>query len=419
MKVKKIMLFLYLFYILYTPIFFKNTSLLFSNFMISIVLMLLMLIPYILRKDKSILKMILNKKIMILICGIFLSSIYFMIRACLAGITNIMELRIVQNNMLIVYIIHVLIIVDKFKKYGYDCNDAIEFIFKIATVQGIICLLMLIIPSFKEIANMLFLNYAKQFEAGEYILTSRIYGISSDYTFGMPIVHAILSGICYYLALLKDRKYFIYFPFIALVSVLNSRTGVLVLIISVLISTIYYLIKYKKVKEVLKIFCVTVIIISIFVLIISFFNDRIIKFITILFQEIKIFITEGETTGTIDYLLNTHFYLPKGTNLLFGEGHRVYGEIAARYGYTATDVGLVNDLFMGGIIYIVLLYGAFFVFIFTKTEKDYIFPIKLNIFIGLIIANLKGQIFVNNTFIVFILIIMNIYFFIDKKEIED
>ena len=44
-------------------------------------------------------------------------------------------------------------------------------------------------------------------------------------------------------------------------------------------------------------------------------------------------------------------FFPEGMEFVFGRGHRVYGEAAKQAGYTASDIGFVNDMFMGGLIY--------------------------------------------------------------------
>lgn len=419
MKLKKMMIFIYLFYIIYMPRFFKSESLIFSNYAISIALLCVMIFPYIIKVDMKFFKMLLNKKIIVLIGGICLSAAYFAIRAAFKGITDLENLRIVQNSMPIVYILHILIIIDKLKKCDFDVDEGIDFLLKVAALQGIICVIMLLIPSLKDLADKLYLNCTSKFSAGDYILTTRIYGISSDYTFGLPIIHGILSGICFYLAILKDKKYFIYFPFIIAVSVLNSRTGVLVAIISIFISILYYIVKCQKLVKLIYILVGAIIIVSIFIIAIYMINSNILSFISILFDELIVFIMNGEKTGTIEYLLDTNFYLPEGISLLFGEGHRVYGEMASAYGYEATDVGYVNDIFMGGIIYIFILYGAFTKFIFGKTKKKRVFLIKTLIFVGLIIANLKGQVFVNSTFITCILFITCMYIFLEEREKKD
>ena len=222
-----------------------------------------------------------------------------------------------------------------------------------------------------------------------------------------------------YLAILKDKKYFMYFPFIIAVSILNGRTGVLVAIISIFISVMYYIVKCQKIVKLTYILFGTIIMVSIFSIAIYMLNSNVLSFISILLKELTTFIMYGEKTGTIEYLLETNFYLPEGMSLIFGEGHRVYGKTATIYGYEATDVGYVNDIFMGGIIYISILYGAFTKFIFSKTRKKHVFLIKILIFIGLIIANLKGQIFVNSTFMTFILLIICMYIFLEERENDD
>lgn len=61
-------------------------------------------------------------------------------------------------------------------------------------------------------------------------------------------------------------------------------------------------------------------------------------------------------TSTADTLFSARYWnIPTGRILLFGSGHTIYGAD----GYLHSDVGYVNDLWMGGIVGSLLLYFAF------------------------------------------------------------
>lgn len=83
--------------------------------------------------------------------------------------------------------------------------------------------------------------------------------------------------------------------------------------------------------------------------------------------------------------------LPKNENLWFGSGYRIYDVQGAQRAGGRSDVGYINDLFVGGIFYIIVLYGAAFSFMMYRARKE-AFVFSLIIFIMLVV-NIKGEIF--------------------------
>ncbi|MFP3394104.1 hypothetical protein SB782_35600, partial [Brevibacillus sp. SIMBA_076] len=57
-----------------------------------------------------------------------------------------------------------------------------------------------------------------------------------------------------------------------------------------------------------------------------------------------------------------------------------------------TDVGITNDLFMGGLVFVVIGYGTLAYFMLKNSRPDLV--LFASLLVGFAIANLKGQIFV-------------------------
>lgn len=98
--------------------------------------------------------------------------------------------------------------------------------------------------------------------------------------------------------------------------------------------------------------------------------------------------------------MDTMLFFPEGSEMIFGEGHRVYPHYGRSKGYNSLDIGYVNDLFMGGLIYTFLLYGTILKFILKKSYKKVdndisdiqiktVVPIFLCIV--LLLSNYKGE----------------------------
>ena len=93
--------------------------------------------------------------------------------------------------------------------------------------------------------------------------------------------------------------------------------------------------------------------------------------------------------------------------LLFGTGVRVMG--GSTYG-VRTDVGFINDIWYGGIIYTLSLYFGLFKWMRREIRSDSIsaeFKTITNIlFLILLVANIKGQSFrINDCYKIFIMML--------------
>lgn len=406
MKKDKIVIIL-LFVLLYCPIPIKNLVGVSANYLVAIISLLIMTIIIIKQKNKFVLEIIKQKPIKFFILGIISSSIYFLIIFLIRNNNdnvNLKNMRLIQNMMSIIYIIDVIMLISILKKKNYNVEERLKVLFKASAIQGLFCIGMISFPFFKNIANWMFTKYS-QFNSGDYILKSRIYGISTDYTYGMPLFHGLLCGICLYYCLKKNKKYFIYYFLIMIVALLNSRTGLIVSIITSITVMVYIKLKEKKYLELLKYIILSIIAFIIGLLLLKIYKYETYKSLMAIFEEIVGIFNGTGLTGTSKYLFDSHFYFPKGTSFLIGEGHRVYSKEALTFGCIPSDIGFVNDMFMGGVIYCILLYGSYIKISINNKLKKEPNVIKIIIAIALIIANLKGQIFVNSIFVIGILYI--------------
>ena len=174
-KLKQVFLFLYLFYFMYAPSIGNGTSILFTNYMLSIILLAFVLLIECRKVAGKVLCQLRNRRIALFFIGIVIASVYYMSRVLTSRVyyQGIEDLRIVQNGIVFVYLIHALVIVSIFKNWNYSFEDAWKFIFRVAALQGVICVLMFLVPSFKNIANIIFANYSG-FRIGDYIMLTRI-----------------------------------------------------------------------------------------------------------------------------------------------------------------------------------------------------------------------------------------------------
>lgn len=392
-KLIKLYMYIYLFFIFYMP---RVSDLLIGvNIEVfSGLLLIFMLVPWITtcKSKSSFLKV--DKNILLLIVGISLAALYFAIRASLGDY----DFRAMQNLFIIVQIFHIIIAIDFMKYIGFDKYDMIKVLLNLALLQGIITIIMIIFPSLKNIAlSLYYLNR----EENIFISRMRIYGISGDYTFFTPIYHGLLASIAFFFSIFKDRKYLVYLPFILIVILLNGRFGLLIFGLSPIAVVLHFIFKGKISFKMLRISILTIVILILGTLSLSIISPYTYDWIVGGIEDTINLIIYNEKTGNYAALAGYHLSIPEGWGIIFGEGFRLFGGQGHNMGYNSSDIGYVNDMFMGGIIYLSILYGSILRFLLRKpvinhftSKTDYNLHRLISKFlvVALLVSNYKGEV---------------------------
>lgn len=392
-KIKKFIYFIITFLLIYRPFYIFHINSYIFTFGIFVVFSVIDL----LNKGKYMFSHIKKKTIFFFILGIILSMIYCVIRVLMNNSLphGLLDLRIPQHLIIIIHLLIAIFIINRLKSFGYSQNKLIEFILNVATLQGLICLIMILVPSLRTYALNAFVNTTR-FNAGDYILNVRVYGLSDSYTYGLPITNGLLTGLCFFYSSTSNKKMLISLPFILLVSILNGRTGVLIGLLSV--GIIVLLINSKnKIKAILYGTLILFFLI-ISLQIIQSINPNMYRFIN------KIFSIFSSNNSTVTYLTKTALFFPKGLYFLFGMGFRVYGGLDTNFIDKVSDIGYVNYMFLGGILYLLLFVGSFILlylrsFINKERELKSYKVLKYILLISSAIACLKGEIFNNMNYV--------------------
>ncbi len=122
--------------------------------------------------------------------------------------------------------------------------------------------------------------------------------------------------------------------------------------------------------------------------------------------------------NTAELLFRDDFWnLPIGSALVFGTGHSIYGA----EGYPHSDVGYINDLWVGGIVGALILYAAFallFVKAFKSTKEINIRCLVLFFSVAILVFQVKANAIMFNAGINTILpMLFYICFFTNKKVV--
>ncbi len=242
----------------------------------------------------------------------------------------------------------------------------------------------------------------------EYLTAFRIFGLSTSLTFAMPVVQGLISSLCFYYSLEKSFKYFIPIPFLLFSALINARTGLLIFIVNMFIILIFFL-KKTRVRNYLRSFLIFICIFLILLTSFSFLettNRSLYDWLINGKNEI-VSLFHGEKTGTFA-ILDEMWILPK-QNIFIGNGYDIFLE-----SYYNSDIGFVNILYLGGIIFSFFLYTSYILFFFYsfKTNNLFLFLSIISIFL----CNIKGNAFVQSPITNYLfLFAISIYF--ERKQV--
>ena len=391
-----ILLYLYTFILMYSP----NLSYIIKidNFILFGLATSLYLLKYMVKKDKIYFSFFKKKIIFIFIIINILATAYYAIRTVIAGtsITDFYNMRIIQNFMPIVYLMGALIIYHELDIFNYTSKQKYKFIINVVLLQSIIAIGMIFSQNLRSIAlNIFYSNH----EVNEYITRSRLYGIcDGDYTYGFQILQGILAlFILMYAYFYNEKRYVLYSLLALMVTFLNGRFGLIVFVLGIAFFMMYLLFKKMAVVKVLGITVLATIIGAVIIFLIYTYLPNTFVLIEHAYTDILSFINE-DSNDTETSILVSMMFAPTGLAIIFGCGFRVFAGKGREFGFErASDVGFVNDAFMGGIIYMTLIYSSY-LYLVSKIKrffKRFSFERTMSnlLILSMILANIKGEVF--------------------------
>ncbi|MER2190036.1 MAG: hypothetical protein ABS951_03675 [Solibacillus sp.] len=283
----------------------------------------------------------------------------------------------------------------------YDVYDVLHAIIKAGMIQVILSILMFLIPSVKEfIVNIMFANTGDNLTQNLWVYQRRLYGFSNSLLDSFGYGTGVIAALPLILAARSKIRYLLYIPFLLIVPFLNSRTGLIIFIVG-LICCIPLYAKKLKLSSMFKLSILTLL--NILFLSVGYKILKIINPITSewigngLLSVVSMFNTNNEYNSNIGYTESTNklfsaefWYVPDSIwGFLFGTGHNVYEAI----GFTHSDVGYINDLWLGGVLGLVLFYCPLLSLFIGILIKEKQLGIKyLVCFLGLafLVTNIKG-----------------------------
>lgn len=336
---------MYSFIYIYNPVSIHGVGLIYGIYFISIV--------YYFKSYKEFNNFFLNKSIFLFLCTIILIIFYLFVLYLFGGDGALK--RAYSLILVILSFISAAGIALFFKRYiSNKMEDLISFFIGLSLFQLFFVFLSIALPEFRNWS----LNFASK---DTFILSNdldaglRSYGFASGYTSSFPMMMGLVSLFCIFLSM-KTKKmfhrifYILMFIFLIFSISINARIGLLPSLLSLFCIPLI-LIRKLDIK-------ILVILILVFYLIYLFFLDSILNlaYIERLIQgynEIEQLLTNRELIGTFSTLRDMWILPQDRIGLYFGEGENTLGGNLYQ-----SDIGLVQDIFMYGIVFTILLYSG-------------------------------------------------------------
>ena len=245
------------------------------------------------------------------------------------------------------------------QKEGLGLKGLIDCSLIAGLAQSLIAIIALISPSVKQRLFTMMVEGHLIEEAkyiGEYY--RRMYGYSGGLTFGMPALQAFLAMIALYMTINYNKKYCLAIPFLAISAIINARSTIVIFAICLIVILFQNNRNYLGKTFRLLVLCL-LFTVAIALLMPTFkqVSPNTYMWVKKGIGELLLASTGDVSRGYFSYLFNKEKWIfPEGLGMIFGYGIRVMGN--DKYG-SATDVGFVNDMWFGGIIYIFVVYVLF------------------------------------------------------------
>lgn len=381
---RNIGLYVYVFYVIYTPTF--SASFFASKFFILTALAVILLAHSAAGRQRMFRLLGYPPLTRFLIVMFGLSLLVAIVHLIThPDVESFVDLRIVQNNVLLLMAVHAAFIVHICKSRGFTAESALRMVYKLAAFQGVWGLLSFVIPALKETSNWLYQLAAG--DRGEYLMSSRIYGLMGEFTFVTPIYHGMLAAVAVYFALNYRFRGLRYVPLILVAILLNGRTGIAVFAAMTALILLGQILRGRKIGPSLAIVAALTGLLWIAWSVVSQLSPITARFLQGFIDETTALVADGSVQGTYSVLFGDILIFPEGLGLIWGTGDDIYQSQGFR-----SDVGLTNDLFMGGLLFVVIGYGMLAYFLIKNSRPDTLLFVAL--FTGFAIGIVKGQIFI-------------------------
>lgn len=252
-------------------------------------------------------------------------------------------------------------LLSRFRAKGHSFFYLIKVLIAAAIFQSFLGLLALMVPAIKDIFLSIMINVGGLSTEKEGLLYVRTFGFALSMLDQFGLGTGLIAGISFYIGVNYKSRYILYSLIIMIASVLNSRTGIVIYAIAIIITMAMSLFINRNPKMIIKslafIIFVPVLFFSV-IEVVSQYNDMTGQWVAKGIESVfELLLTGSSNTDDMNIMSLERFWqLPDAAHILIGTGHSRY----AAEGYLHTDCGIVNDIWFVGILGLLLLYGVVF-----------------------------------------------------------
>lgn len=295
-------------------------------------------------------------------------------------------------------------------KNNINVNDFINLVLGCGILQALLAITASLIPSLKTFLISFFMQYGYA-DVYELLASYRMNGFAGGLNFSTPIFQSVLSVIMLVHYKNKSKIYILGALLLFISGIINARTSFVVILIGFVVIILLSKLSLKyKVSFLVGTPLIVLVVINIVIPLLLFLVPDTIEWAVAGLEELIEFFKGNTNEGYFSYVSDIEKYaLPEETiAVLFGEGFSVLGGNNV-YGY-ASDIGFINDIWIGGIVYVIVLYSYFGhkMWKFSQNENETISFIGIFGIVCYLIINIKGPIFNMNDLsnFIFLLYIM-------------
>ena len=246
------------------------------------------------------------------------------------------------------------------RKRGQDFDDLLDHVLIAGLIMAATAILAFLVPPVKAFFTDRMRDYGiplTDLHAG-----FRNFGLAANMTSTASFVQAVLASVALYRGI-RGKKWIwlAMFPVLAFSANLNTRASLVFILagMAAVMATILYTRDWKK-AGIYAAFAVVCIVIAHFGLqLIKYMNPRSFEWYSNGVNQLQAFAANGEASdgyfGMLAEMTNVNVF-PKGIKMIFGAGMTI---AAGTEEGIHSDVGFINDLWRGGLIYSLAVMGCF------------------------------------------------------------
>ena len=282
---------------------------------------------------------------------------------------------VIMSTFVPIFLIRVLLVRCK----GLVFWDALLFV---GFVASLISCLALFVPGF----NMFLRQIQLEIKGGisEEQMAFRFFGLAINLSSAYGYMQGLMASLCLLRLDKSHKRYALYFLTMIISVIINARTG----LVPIFFTVLYMVVKATLKCKIGQLFKLTIA--SAFAFVSASFIIRqlpeVTDFVMDFFDQLSAMFLEGESgLEKTEYVTMLKF--PETTSgFIFGEGRSLYGAGA----WISSDIGYVNQIFLGGIIFAgaLILYEIVLYRQILKFSKEKVFSTIF--FFSILVFNYKG-----------------------------